>query len=369
MIRQSKYSLGILAALAVATGAAVHAAAPGEKPAEAKAPAPAVSSAEDKAPLPTELPSWTASFPSDDGLSNEARDGIQQEARTLAKTLPAGSPLRAELFARLGKSPRCGRAHSAAVAGAFSLATPAEIVSALGSMKTDCNEVLIESAGFAPEVDASLVNAVQAYTKNGDPAQSRAAWLAYGSLGETARRAGSAPIADGVEATLASALAPAKGESRVLMVKAAGNAGCRACAGELAKDVRSPDLALRRAAVAAHRFLDDTSSVEAMCTALAKDGDDAVRDMAAWALEWRGNDAARRADCLDDAARRDTSKRVRMQATLALGVLADDHREATKALLGLADSPELDVAPLATQALAVRNQSPAPLLAALEREE
>ncbi|MBL8609467.1 MAG: HEAT repeat domain-containing protein [Myxococcales bacterium] len=357
-----------LSSIGVASGLAFAASGSG---ASASAPAPARVSpvaevAPPEAPLPTELPTWASSFPGDERVTDAQRDAIQNEARTLAKTLPAGSPLRAQLFARLTDAPRCGRAHAAAVAGTFSESSPAEIEGALASMKTSCDEVIVEAAGFSQAAEPTLVSALERLTAgHREEASRRAAWLAYGSLGETARRTGKPELASVIDGKLEKSLGVKSGD-RALLVKAVGNAGCASCMPLLAGDMRSSDVGLRSAAVAAHRFVDDKSGVQAMCGALAADKDDAVRDMAAWALEWRGGEATERAACLERAARVDPSKRVRMQATLALGVLADDAAPARAALERLADDERLDVSSLAGRSLEMRGMTPAPLLAALE---
>lgn len=317
--------------------------------------------------VPTALPVWSASLPDDATLTAEMRDAIQVEARMLGKTLPRGTSLRVELFARMARSPRCGRAHSAAVSGLFAEASPSEIESVLSSMKTTCDEGIVEAAGFSPMADASLANALARLAEGrSEAATRRAAWLSYGSLGETARRTGDVALAVAIEARILRALAPATGAERLLMVKTAGNAGCASCVPHLAKETSSPDLALRSAAVAAYRFVDEPGAVSAMCGALGADREDAVRDMAAWALEWRGGAAVERAACLEKAARGDASQRVRTQATLALGVLADEHRSARASLEHLAAEPRLDMQSLAAHALELRGMAPAPLLASLE---
>lgn len=360
-----------LGSLALATGLAFAAAGrPDAAPAPLAAAAPIEEVAPPAPPLPTELPTWASALPGDDGLADATRDAIQHESRAFVKALPEESPLRAALFAKLAGAPRCGRAHAAAVAGAFSEATAREIERTLAAMKTSCDEVIVEAAGFTPNADASLAAKLDGLVSgHGEEASRRAALLSYGSLGETARRSGDGELAKTIDARLVSALASSKGEGHVLAVKAAGNAGCVACAPTLAEDARSKDLGLRRAAVAAHRFLDDAPAVAAMCGALEKDADDAVRDMAAWALEWRGAAPEARAACLEKAARKDPSKRVRMQATLALGLLSDEQAPARAALTRLAGDESLDVQALAARSLEVRGAVPAPLLAAADEGE
>jgi hypothetical protein len=194
----------------------------------------------------------------------------------------------------------------------------------------------------------------------------RAAWLSYGSLGETAERTGDVALARRISARVERELRSAKGERRLVLVKTAGNAACSGCMPEVARDLVSSDVAHRISAVAAHRFVDDRASVDVMCSALAKDAQDAVRDMAAWSLEWRGGAVGQRAKCLESAARLDPSRRVRLQAVLALGVLSDRHTQAHRALEHLALETDLDMQPFAERALEARDAVPSPLLAALD---
>ena len=314
-----------------------------------------------------ELPSWTARFPSDAELDDDTRDAIAHQARSLAALLPAGSGLRDELFSRLVRLPICGRAHSAAVSGVFAEASPVEIASALAQANTGCDEVLVETAGFAPTVDAGLAARLLVLAEGSpDDAIRRAAWLSYGSLGETAERTGDTALAKEISSRVERELRAAKDARRLVLVKTAGNAACAGCLPEVARDLGSPDVARRTSAVAAYRFVDGRASVAVMCGALAKDAQDAVRDMAAWSLEWRGGAAAERAKCLESSARIDPSRRVRLQAVLALGVLSDGHAESRRALERLAHETDLDMQPFAQRALEVRDATPAPLLAALD---
>jgi hypothetical protein len=234
-------------------------------------------------------------------------------------------------------------------------------------MNTSCDEVVVEAAGFAPKVDSGLADRLLALAESAsDDTIRRAAWLSYGSLGETAERTGDVALARRVSARVERELHSAKGERRLVLVKTAGNAACSGCLPEVARDLVSPDVARRISAVAAHRFVDDRASVEVMCSALAKDAQDAVRDMAAWSLEWRGGAVGQRAKCLESAVRLDPSRRVRLQAVLALGVLSDRHTEAHRALEHLALDTDLDMQPFAERALEARDAVPSPLLAALD---
>lgn len=302
------------------------------------------------------LPAWAVALPSDD-VSDAERDAIQHEARAFARSAPPQATR--ELLAHLTRSSaRCGRAHSAALAGAFSAdIDPTEITVAVESSSVACTEVVIETAGFVPNPDRNLAAALLERTRfQANDDVRRVAWLAYGSIAETARERGDGGLAGSIDAILASRLASASGEERVLMVRAAGNAGCVACAPVLAEDATSHDDVLRRTAIAAHRFLGTKDSVDRMCGALEADSDGTARDLAAWALEWRSNDGADRAQCLERAATRDRSKAVRLQAVRALGILADDAPEAHDALARLADRRG-DVGALALQTLDVRRGS------------
>jgi len=360
--------LGAAVACAVASApgspfGATSPAAPAPEAPVANAPAAAV----EEAAAPAALPGWTNPFPSDTAIDDGARDAIAHEARGLGASLPAGTTLRAQLFSSLVRAPRCGRAHSAAVAGVFAEASPSEIVEALEQLHSACDEVVVEAAGFANAANTRLADHVLGLAeRSADDAVRRAAWLSYGSLGETAARAGDATLARHISSRVARELHGAAAGRRTLLVKAAGNAACAPCLPELALDLRSDDTARRASAVAAHRFVDHGPSVATMCGALAKDTDDAVRDMAAWSLEWRGGEPTARATCLEEAARVDPSRRVRMQSVLALAVLSDASGDARRALARLADDPALDMRPFAERALEVRRGAPAPLLAAAE---
>lgn len=312
---------------------------------------------------PPELPLWSLDLPADEGLTDSARDRIQEEAHELMRRTSPGDPRRGELLDRLTlreHHPRCGRAHSAALSGALTQESvePELVARAVERADTGCDEVVLESAGFARNIDARLVAAIRRRVGSQADATTRAAWLAYGSIAETARsaRADPSPLAQEIDAALSARLNVAGSvEEQLLFVRAAGNAGCVACRPSLAKIARSATPDLRRAAIAAHRFLDDESSVDLMCAALAREGDDRTRDLAAWSLEWRGTYGTKRARCLSAAAERDPSARVRVQSTLALGILADTITDATNALERLALRAADDrVAKLARGALVAR---------------
>lgn len=298
--------------------------------------APANAAADETA---TTLPAWAASLPTDEDITDARRDAIQHEAYEFVRTAPAGA--KRELLGHLtGSTARCGRAHSAAISGALAAGIdPLDVASALESASTECNEVVVESAAFVPNPDRNVALALLRKTRDAGEDYVRAtAWLAYGSIGVTARTKGNTELARTIDATLVSRLAETSGEEHVLTVRAAGNAGCEACAPILAADASSNDDRLRRAAVAAQRFLGTKDSVARMCQALDGDADATTRDLAAWSLEWRANDGAERARCLEQAATRDRSKGVRLQAVRALGILADDAPEAHDALGRLAET-------------------------------
>jgi hypothetical protein len=275
------------------------------------------------------MPAWVAALPSDAEITNERRDAIQHEARMFASV--ATKEQRRDLVTRLTQGATCGRAHAAALAGTFVAGVePAIVSNALGSMSTSCNEVIVEAAGFVPNPDASIAIALSKLTR--DDHVREAAWLSFGSIAETARTSGDAALADSIDAAIAPALAASTGEEHLLLVRAAGNAGCTECAPILARDAASSDPSLRRAAVAAHRFLPSASAVKQMCASLGSDDDASARDLAAWALEWRTTHAAERTECLERAAHGDASKGVRLQAVRALGILSDDLDPARDAL-------------------------------------
>lgn len=309
------------------------------------------------------LPEWASGLPSDEGLTDAARDRIHHEALVLARTLPEGSSLRAELFRVVTDEPRCGRAHAAVASAVLAESSAAEVRHALESMRTSCDEVVVEAAGFAREVDMDLVMALERLAHaSGTSAVRRSAWLAYGSSGLTARRAGQSAVAARVEEAVLASLRGSRGEARDLAVRAAGNAGCARCVPELSRDLASRDEAVRRAAVAAFRFVEGPAPVASMCAAVAKDGDDGARDLAAWALAWGTSAPAERVVCLERAARHDASHRVRVQATSSLAGLSDDVVAAKDALESLADDEGLAVAPSARRALEVHDDGrPRPL--------
>lgn len=303
--------------------------------AQSLAAAPANATANESA---TPLPAWAASLPSDDDITDARRDAIQHEAHEFVRTAPASATR--ELLGHLaGATARCGRAHSAALSGAMAAGIdPVDVAAALESASTECNEVVVESVAFVPNPDRNVAVALLRKTHDASDEYVRTtAWLAYGSIGVTARTKGNAELAASVDAVLANRLAETNGEEHVLAVRAAGNAGCEACAPILATDASSPDDRLRRTAVAAQRFLGTKDSVARMCNALAGDADATTRDLAAWSLEWRANDGAERARCLEQAATSDRSKGVRLQAVRALGILADDVPEAHDALGRIAE--------------------------------
>lgn len=311
---------------------------------------------------PSRLPEWASGLPSDEGLTDATRDRIHHEALVLARTLPVGSSLRAELF-EVVTNGRCGRAHAAVASAVLAESSAAEVRHALESMRTSCDEVVVESAGFAREVDMDLVMALERLAHaSGTGAVRRSAWLAYGSSGLTARRAGQSAAVVRVEETVLASLRGARGEARDLAVRASGNAGCASCVPELSRDLASRDEAVRRAAVAAFRFVDQPASVATMCAVVTKDSDDGARDMAAWALAWGTSAPAERVACLDRAARHDPSHRVRAQATSSLAGLSDGVAPAKDALESLADDEGLAVAPFARRALEVHDDGrPRPL--------
>jgi hypothetical protein len=267
------------------------------------------------------VPEWTHVSTDDGALGDAARDAIQHDAFAYARSASVDDT-RAVLAALSGPNATCNRAHAAAVAGVLAAGVDPQVVAAtVLSASTSCNEVIDEAAGFVPNPDRALAAALL-------QRDTRAAWLSYGSIAETARRRGDHELARSIDVTLARRMLVTNGEEHLLAVRAAGNAGCEACAPMLAADAASSDVGLRRAAVTAQRFLGNRDSVQRMCSALEHDEDQATRDLAAWALEWRSNDANDRAECLERAARSDRSKGVRLQAVRALGILADEDTSA-----------------------------------------
>lgn len=289
-------------------------------------------------PMPA-LPEWALASTDDAPITDAKRDTIQHDAIAFARRASVDET-RAVLAALAGPNAACNRAHGAALAGVLSAGVDPRVVAAtVHSASAQCNEVVVEAAGFVPNPDRALAAALLQRTSSpdADGAVRRAAWLSYGSIAETARRRGDVELARSIDTNLARALVTTNGEEHLLSVRAAGNAGCEACAPMLAEDASSSDLSLRRAAITSQRFIGTTDAVARMCSALEQDDDGSARDLAAWSLEWRSNDAEQRAACLEKAARTDRSKGVRLQAVRALGILAeDDTSPAHEALARLA---------------------------------
>lgn len=273
----------------------------------------------------------------------------------------AGAPARAEgcgarLYGRLASVERCGRAADALAAGLFGAAgaAPSEVAAAVRAARPACRAPIAEAAGFASDVDASLVAALRQVrdeaARGRDPdgvVEYRVAWLALGSLEETAARRGRAEVRAELDREIAGALAEASGPRELLLLRAAGNGGCVGCLPKVRARLDARDATVRRAAAAALRFVDDADAVRRMCARLAADADVAVRDTAAWALHAREGSAAERAACLELAARRDGEAVVRQQATQSLGLLAYHDERARDGIVRLVDAPHPEVASLA----------------------
>lgn len=294
------------------------------------------------------LPAWLDAAPPDEALDDAKREEIQQESRRLARTLPAGSAIREAFFAKLTVLAPCGRAERSARAGAYSAdaVTPVELVRVLRDTSAPCRASTLEAIGFAAHADEALAaNVLGAATGSGADDVRRAAWLAFGSLGETAKREQNAVLGASIDRTVAEKLAAARGDDETFALLVAGNAGCAPCEATMKARAKDKSLEKRRIAVAALRFVDSPTSVDVMCASLVKDDDTATRDAAAWALGFRASRGDTRTACLTKAAQDDVSPRVRDQAIRSLATLADDVPSASTALSIVAtDGPSAELA-------------------------
>lgn len=290
----------------------------------------------------------------DDALSNGERDRLHQDARELGRDGQGevNRACRTSVLDALVARPSCARAE-AAVAGGLMVAaveTPEDARRLVSEARPACAATFAESAGFAAHVDLGVARALVELASSNEGAR-RSAWLAYGSIGEIAGRAGVEEVRAEVDETLRSRLARSTKDDRLLFVESAGNAGCRSCASMLLRDASSKDVSLRRSAVAALRFLEEPRAVRRACAALDSDPEVSIRDLAAWSLAFREHHDAIRVPCLYRAALEDPSPRVRVTATRALAELSDSLETAYAALVQLTE-PEAPTRALAAQLLA-----------------
>jgi hypothetical protein len=135
------------------------------------------------------LPAWARDLPPDDLVTDARRDAIQEEAHAFAKRATFAE--RGEFLTWLTHGARCGRAHGAALAGAFSAGVEPILVSeALETMSTACDEVIVESAGLVPNPDATLAAVMLQLTTSDDENVRRAASQSYSSIYRTLTSAG-----------------------------------------------------------------------------------------------------------------------------------------------------------------------------------
>lgn len=290
---------------------------------------------------------WALARPEGE-LEREAPDTIVSSVRHVTRGVDLGPGESAEekaackrgLYARLADQKTCGRAAGAIAAGLFGVSgvDPRDVARAVeGVTSLSCGLRTIEAAGFAGDVDLTLAKAIERFQRSApDEETRRTAWLAYGSIGEIAGRRGRADVVSHVEGVLAPKLEHARGEERVLMLRAAGNAGCRRCLPALRAALADPSPSVRERAAAAFRFVDDAEAVQVMCTRLLEDADGQVRDLSAWSLQWRLGAGAERARCLARAAKDDTNVLVRRSSARSLGLLAKESAPAHEALLTIA---------------------------------
>ncbi len=248
----------------------------------------------------------------------------------------------------------CGRAANALAVGLFGGATVSASVvrDVLKAAQPGCRAVFAESAGFASDPGPDLLDELEreANALADDRPAYEAAWLAFGSLGETAARLGRKELQASVERRVIKALRTSSASDRLLMLRVAGNAACAPCASHFISSLKDNSAEIRRAGTSGLRFITTGAAVARMCERLENDNDLTVRDLAAWSLQWRKNDDEARATCLVKAAMNDPTKSVRIQATQSLGLLAHESNLSRAALIHLT-GPEAppEVRRLATQ--------------------
>lgn len=285
--------------------------------------------------------SWRADELS--GLVLVGRHAVDLDVRAAAQGARAsGCAERAIRTLRASKT--CGRAFGAVSSGMFgSDRFPAETAASMleGAPNAGCRLLLVQAAQFAANVDDRVARDVErlATTHPDGPDAEQSAWFALGSFELTARRNRQSGLAGRLDALVARSLHESSGDRRLLLLGVAGNAGCRACEGDVAAAAADDDWRVRLAAAGAWRFHESARSVEHMCEPLLGDPDEHVREQAAWALRWSDADDEDRVDCLVTAAATDDSMEVRRAATLSLTLLAPHSALARSGLRHLT-SPE-----------------------------
>ena len=212
------------------------------------------------------------------------------------------------------------------------------IAAVLRSGRGECRARVALNTAFLNITSKPLARSVLEAVRSSEPSSDaqRMAWLAYGSLAEIAYSSGDQPLSRELEIPIREALLSARGaEERSFQLSVAGNAGCRSCYSEIKKSLKHPHPDLRMTATHSLRFLEAPEIVEHLCDALLGDAQPAVRDIAAWSLQWRRTEPEARAECLVAAAASDPSIQVRKQAVLALNKLSEDLEVARDGLLHL----------------------------------
>lgn len=243
----------------------------------------------------------------------------------------------------LRTTPSCGAGYAAIVSGiASNDRAPAAAIEAIASgAPAACETAILRALSTGAIVSRGLVAIAERALGADDQARKTSAWLALGTLGHLARDA-DAELALRVDRRLEAALAA--DDDRVLRLEAAGNAGCTTCVKQIDRATRDAAWDVRRAAVAAWRFQSQAGAAAAMCRPLVFDPSTAVRESAAWAMQWRHEDDAERVECLVTAAATDASEAVRRAATRSLIALAAHSTAAHGAvvhLTGEAYAPEV----------------------------
>jgi hypothetical protein len=220
-----------------------------------------------------------------------------------------------------------------------------QILALLKESPLPCRGRVLFQASFLPRTTPEVAQTAEAFidSQAASPLpplteETQSGWLAYASLGEIADR--QIPALPAVSARIQNRIlerlqGPLSRAEREFFLSVAGNAGCKACLPEIRKDLESEDIGLRMTATHALRFIPHDEAVEALCAAVIRDGAVAVRDSAAWALQWRRNSIEERTECLLAAATTDPRPRIRKQATLSLLQLAEKEPYPRQALQDL----------------------------------
>jgi hypothetical protein len=192
----------------------------------------------------------------------------------------------------------------------------------LGQGDGACVQALLPSVQGAGHVSDALVDAVGVLARSPSANARTAAWMTLGSLARAAYLSSDAGTYSRVQRSIYGALRDAPND--VVVIEAAGNAGCTICIPALRRALGARDPWVRRAAVSAFRFMASVAATHAMCDALSDPSND-VRTAAAWALHLAGQEAPdpeTRGRCLLQAATRDLDEGVRLTAARSLSILA-----------------------------------------------